>query len=87
MNPTPITLVGVAQATLQVWLGQAQQALQNLSTGQLVQTVSYAQGEGNRSVTYSRTDIAKLREWIGEIQQALNPSDSRFTRRPIRVRF
>lgn len=84
---TPLTLIGVAPATLQVWLGQALQALQNLNTGQQVQTVSYAQGEGNRSVTYGRGDKQALRAWIGEIQQALNPTDRRFRRAPIRLSF
>lgn len=66
-----LTLTGVAPATLQIWLGQAQQALQDLTTGGKPVTVSYAQGQGQRSVTYNRTNTADLRAWIGELQSAL----------------
>ena len=68
---TPTVLLGVAPATLQAWLGQAQQALQSLSTGALTVTVGYAQGDGHRQVTYSRANMADLRAWIGELQAAL----------------
>ncbi len=80
---TSLALTGVAPATLQLWLGQAQQALQNLVTGAQAVTLSYAQGTGNRSVTYSRTNVGDLRAWIGEIQAALGVR----TRRPIGVMF
>ena len=39
MINTPPALIGVPAGTLQVWLGQAQQALQSLATGQQVSTV------------------------------------------------
>ena len=80
---TALALSGVAPAKLQVWLGQAQLALQNLMTGAQAVTVSYAQGTGNRSVTYQRTNVGDLRAWIGEIQAALGVR----TRRPIGVAF
>lgn len=67
----PAALVGVPPATLAVWLGQAQQALQNLMTGQLAATVSYAEGQGQRSVTYTKANLPDLREWIGELNAAL----------------
>ena len=53
------------------WLGEAQSALQKLMIGGNPVTVSYAQGEGQRSVTYSRANMADLREWIGELNAAL----------------
>jgi hypothetical protein len=84
---TPIALQGVATATLQIWLGQAQQAMQDLMTGRRATTVSYSQGEGSRSVTYTRTNIADLRAWIQELQIALNPAAPQFRRRPIYPRF
>jgi hypothetical protein len=84
-SQTSIALTGVPPATIQTWLGQAQQALQNLMTGQSVVTVSYAQGEGNRSVTYRRAEINTLRAWIMELQQAAGTPCAR--RRPIYPRF
>ena len=81
---TPVSLIGVPQATLQSWLTQAQQALQNVATGAKVTTVTYAQGEGSRSVSYSRANIADLRAWITELQTALGV---RTTRRAIGVMF
>ena len=82
-----IALAGVPQPTLQLWLDQAQQALADLMSGRRYVTVTYAQGEGSRSVTYMRTEMGSLRAWIAELQRALNPGDHRFRRRAIGLRF
>lgn len=74
---------GMAGVAIQAALAQAQQALIALETGQMVATVSYAQGEGNRSVTYTRADSGKLRELIKDLQAALGMRP----RRSIGVRF
>lgn len=66
-----VALTGVPPATLQQWLAQAQQALADMMTGRNAVTVSYQQGQGQRSVTYNRANIADLRAWIIEIQAAL----------------
>ena len=68
---TSITLQGVTPGALQAWLLAAQNALASLMTGQLVATVSYQNGSGNRSVTYTRANVADLRAWIMELQAAL----------------
>ena len=68
---TSVTLQGVAPGTLQAWLLAAQNALASLMTGQLVATVSYQNGSGNRSVTYTKANVADLRAWIMELQAAL----------------
>lgn len=73
----PLSLIGVPPATLQHWLAQAQQALQNLSIGGQPQTVSYSQGAGQRSVTYTRANSADLRAWIAELQTALGAGQRR----------
>jgi hypothetical protein len=86
-SSVPIELQGVPLATLQTWLGQAQQALQDLVTGAKTASVSYAQGEGSRMVTYTRANMAELRAWIGQLQLAANPSYCGFRRRPMRLRF
>ena len=80
---TPLSLIGVAPGTLQIWLGQAQAALAALNTGAQVASASYAEGNGTRAVTYRRTDMGALRAWIIELQTALNPRDRRFRRRAI----
>ncbi|WP_428485966.1 gpW family head-tail joining protein [Rhodopila sp.] len=81
--PVSGTFAGLSVLALQAALMQAQQALINLETGALVATVSYAQGEGNRSVTYSRADSGRLRQLIAELQAALGLR----ARRAIGVRF
>lgn len=77
-------LLGVPTTTLQTWLGQAQQALQDLMTGAKPITLSYAQGEGTRTVTYTRAQLPQLRAWIGELQAALGTGHRR---RAIGVRY
>ena len=87
INPTPIALLGVPVATVQIWLGLAQQALQDLMTGAKPSTVTYAQGDGSRSVTYTRANMADLRAWIMQLQQAANPGTNIGRRRAIGVCF
>jgi hypothetical protein len=81
-NPVPVELQGVPLATLQTWLLAAQTALQNLMIGALPQTVSYAQGEGNRTVTYTRAQVPQLRAWIAQLQLAINPTNTALRRGP-----
>ena len=83
MQYTPPALAGVPAATLQVWLTASQTALHQLLTGARVATASYGQGDGNRSVTFSRTDQQTLRAYIGDLQRALGIQVA--PRRPIRV--
>jgi hypothetical protein len=73
----------MGQAQLQAWLAQAQQALVDLETGAKVANVSYAQGDGSRSVSYSSADSVKLRQLISELQAALGMR----SRRAIGVSF
>ena len=70
-STSSITLQGVPPGTLQAWLSAAQNALATLMTGQMVATVAYQNGSGNRSVTYTKANIADLRAWIMELQTAL----------------
>lgn len=61
-------LDGVPLVQLQAWLASAQQALADLNTGSKPVTVTYAQGDGTRSVTYSRANMNTLTSWIQQIQ-------------------
>lgn len=84
MIESPPVLAGVPPATLQQWLAQAQGALQALSVGGQPVSVRYAQGNGERMVTYSRTNIGALTAWIGQLRAALGQARAR---RPIGVSF
>jgi hypothetical protein len=63
-DPTTSDLAGLPVPTLQAWLLQAQQALHDLSTGNKGESYSYTQGDGARSVTYTRANINDLRAGI-----------------------
>lgn len=69
--PTPDVLVGVDQATMQLWLTAAQRAYGNLMIGGQVESVSYAQADGSRSVNYTRANMPQLSQWIAMLQRAL----------------
>jgi hypothetical protein len=83
--PGPNTFSGMTPAALQAALTAAQNALIALASGQRAAMVTYAMGDGTRSVTYTRTDEGKLRQLINELQQALGMPCTR--RRPMRFRF
>lgn len=73
----PPDLIGVPPATLQQWLTQAQQAYQDLMMGNKPEIVSYTQGDGNRSVTYTRANLGALQQRIRELTAALGLSAPR----------
>jgi gpW len=83
-DPTTSDLAGISTATLQQWLSDAQQAMHDLMTGAKGENYSYTQGDGSRSVTYTRASIPQLRAYISELKAQLGISRGR---RPIRFRF
>jgi hypothetical protein len=80
----PPEFIGVDPLTLQSWLAQCQQALQDLTVGGKSEVVSYAQGNGSRSVTLTRASVSALEQRIRNIARALGLVESR---RAIAVRF
>lgn len=84
-NPNTSVFAGMSQVALQAALTSAQTALIQLQTGAKVVTVSYAQGDGNKSVTYKPAQINDVVMLIKQLQAQLgiicNP------RRPMRFRF
>lgn len=64
-------LYGMSQAQLQAALTNAQTAYTQLMSGARAVTLSYSQGDGSKSVSYDRVDMAQLRFFIQELQQAL----------------
>jgi len=81
-NPDTSILAGMTPAQLKAALAQAQAALLQLQTGAKIQTVSYAQGDGNRSVTYTQASISGLTALIMQLQRQLNPHIRRKALRP-----
>ncbi|MBB2157210.1 phage head-tail adapter protein [Gluconacetobacter diazotrophicus] len=83
-NPNTSILAGMTTAQLQQALGNAQAALVQLQTGAKVVSVSYAQGDGSRSVSYTAANAAGLTQFIMQLQQQLGiPGVRRRALRPI----
>lgn len=62
---------GMTNDQLQTALTNAQNAYIALSTGSKGETFSYTQGDGTRSVTYTRTNIGQLTILIRQLQEKL----------------
>ena len=76
---------GFSQAALQVALTNAQQAYLDLTTGVKGESFSYTQGDGSKSVTYTRANLSELVALIRQLQQQLGIV--RNARKPMRFRF
>jgi hypothetical protein len=81
----PSILAGMSSAALQTALANAQQAYIDLSTGAKGESYSYSQGDGNKSVTYTRANLSQLSALIRQLQAQLGIITQ--SRRPIRFRF
>lgn len=75
--PTTGAFAGMSIAQLTATRATAQQALIDLLTGGKPVTVSYGNGEGQRMVTYTRTNEAALRNLIRDLNEALGLSGRR----------
>jgi len=64
-------LSGMTNDQLQQASTNAQQAYIALATGSKGESFSYSQGEGSRSVTYTRANLAQLSALIRQLQQQL----------------
>jgi len=84
-NPQTSVLAGMDTSVLQARLAQMQQDYLDLMSGAKVVSASYPQGEGGKSVTYDRTNIAQLTIAIRQLQAQLGIICS--PRRAIGVRF
>ncbi|TAL89276.1 MAG: phage head-tail adapter protein [Candidimonas sp.] len=62
---------GVPVSTLQSWLADAMQAQHDLLTGGKGESYSYTQGDGNKSVTFTRVNMADLAAYILRLKMAL----------------
>jgi gpW len=71
MPPISGPFIGMSQAALITLRSQAQTALASLVLGGMPVTLTYSSGDGQKSVTYGRTNEASLRNFIGELNAAL----------------
>jgi hypothetical protein len=69
--PDPSIFAGMTKVALQTALSNAQAAYVALSTGTRGESFSYAQGDGSKSVTYTRANIGQLSALIRMLQQEL----------------
>jgi hypothetical protein len=76
---------GMDTAQLQAALTKAQQAYIDLSTGSKGESFSYAQGDGQKSVTYTRASVGQLIQLINQLKAALGLECR--PRRPMRPVF
>lgn len=83
-NPSASDLVGIAPATLQKWLLEAQLAHHNLMTGSQGEALSYTQGDGTKSITFTRTNVGQLTAYIQLLKAQLGITSGR---RPVRFVF
>ena len=84
-DPNTSIFAGMTTAALQAALAQAQSALIDLQTGSKPVTVSYAQADGSKMVTYTKAQLGELTALIRQLQQQLGVI--RHPRRAIQVSF
>lgn len=84
-DPSRSLLAGMDQTALRQSLANAQQIYIQLSTGAQGESYSYTQGDGTRSVTYTRANLAELAAAIQLMQAQLSIVDS--PRRANRITF
>lgn len=65
-------LDGIDVGVLQTRLSAMQQAYMDLMSGGKVEVAAYAQGDGSRSVTYTRANIADLTQAILALQTQID---------------
>lgn len=84
-DPTRSLLSGMDTGVLQARLAAMQTAYLDLSSGAKGESFSYTQGDGAKSVTYTRANLGQLAQAIQLLQQQLGIVDR--PRRAIGVRF
>ena len=84
-DPGDSVLTGMSTPALQALLTSAQKAYSDYLLGQKTVTVSYTQGDGSKTVTYDRTNLAQLTSLIRLVQAMLGINT--MGRRPVRFDF
>jgi hypothetical protein len=76
-NQDATVLAGIPQATLQLWQQQLQQALINVAIGGKPISLSYAQADGRKEVTYNVTGMMQIRGLLDLVNRCLGYPPSR----------
>lgn len=76
--------VGLTTVQLQQRLTAAQQAIHDLTVGGKPETAALTQGDGSRSVTYTKANLAGLEAYVSRLAIALGLVPRR---RPVRPFF
>lgn len=84
-DPSSSVLAGMDAAMLRQRLAQMQQDYLDLSSGRKLQSASYTQGDGAKSISYTQASITQLTMAIRQLQAQLGIIGS--PRRAIGVRF
>jgi hypothetical protein len=72
---------GIATATLQSWLSDAQTAMQQLALGKQVVRIQ----TGEKSLSFTQADLDKLRRYIYRLQTAISIATGATTGQPYSV--
>jgi hypothetical protein len=72
---------GIATATLQTWLTDAQTAMQSLALGKQVVRIQ----TGEKSISFTQADLDKLRRYIYRLQTAIAIATGETTSLPYSV--
>lgn len=83
----PAEFVGMTTQQLQVQLQKTQQAIADLSNGAKVEVAGYAQGDGNKNVTFTKADLGTLQQRVQMLAGILYPGQGYGRRRPLRPLF
>lgn len=70
-NPSTSIFAGMSTPALQAALTSAQQAYIDLTTGGKLEVAAYTQGDGSKSVTYTRAQLGALTLLIKQLQAQL----------------
>ena len=84
-DPSQSILAGMDTTVLQTRLAAMQQAYLDISTGAKGESYSYSQGDGSKSVTYTKANIGQLTMAIRQVQAQLGIICA--PRRAIGIRF
>ena len=84
-DPRSSLLAGLDTSELRTRLQAMQRDYMDLASGRKLQSASYAQGDGSKSVTYTAAELPALGQLIRTLQAQLG--DINTPRRALRPRF
>ena len=61
---------GIPQETIQRWFSQAQSDRHGITTGHIQEMVAYGQGDGTKTVTYTRADLTEVHAYVAALGAA-----------------